>query len=197
MKMASNRFGVMFMLSILLAGCSFNDDEKVRVSTKALSEFGSKLKSTPELTKEQEALISSLAKNPVPVIKMIDEKAIATVGVNYDDGNLIVLESLTGSSAKPCGKVEIIENYDVKENKVEVPGNSECIKVINPNEALKSALGVDSTINGEVLKNGKRIPARFVVIVQALYQGSDCTTTTGNGTGSESCNPPRVKRGAK
>lgn len=197
MKMAISRFGVVLILSIAFAGCSFDDDEKARIAAKTLSEFGSKLKNTPELTKEQEELITSLAKNPVPVIKMIDEKAIATVGVNYDEGNLIVLESLTGSAVKSCGKVEIIENYDGKDNRAGVPGSSECIKVINPNDALKSALNVDSTINGEILKNGKRIPARFVVIVQALYEGSDCTTTTGNGTGSESCNPPRVKRGAR
>ncbi len=175
--------------SIVTEPVTTHDFSIFEPSAITLSKFGNELNLSKEITIKQEELITNLAKISIPVPKLIEGNALSTTGVNFLNQDLIVLDSLTGEPVDSCGVIGILENGQIPSK-----GQGCDIEVINPSEELKNALKITSTLDGHILKNEQKIPAKFVVIVKALYEGSECETTCLNGVCKKVCKPPRPNR---
>lgn len=140
-------------------------------------------------------LISCDKSQPIP--NLLNQHVVLADGVNFDSGELVVLDPFTGKLVQPCEKSMIKENnppaqagaYQSDSSKTEKQNNPKCdSQVIDPSASLQSALNSsDKVIEGTILKNGKKIPTRFVITVRALFEGSYCQTTFGSGQQYEQC----------
>jgi hypothetical protein len=125
-----------------------------------------------------------------------DKHVILANGVNFDSGELVVLNTITGKQVQPCDSSTIKENnhsstggYHSDSTQTEKLNNSKCdIQIIDPSEFLQNAISSgDKVVNGTVLKNGKKIPARFFITVTALFPSSYCSTLYGSGAQYDQC----------
>ncbi len=142
---------------------------KLAGAAKELSTFGSglgKISKTNPITNEQKKEIEELARIPTPISKNLHNNAVLTLGTNNINAKPIVLRSDTGEKVDPCGSTEIKGNL--------IQGCD--VKIVDPPEALISALNAYKPIKGNIIKSGKEIPATFIIEVKALYKGSYCET---------------------
>lgn len=133
-------------------------------------------------------------KPDIPIRELIEQRAVVATGVNFDTKVLVVLDPRTGKEIPPCDQVWGSKPgyQSVKENKLArtidmKKDKQKCRTMIitDSNSNLISALELSrKPIAGKiknVKKNGKEevIDAQYVVTVQALFNGSDCTTIPG------------------
>lgn len=137
-----------------------------------------------------------------PIASFIGQNAVLANGYNFDTAKPIVVDPITSITLSACHKTKINRSGNKSGYKVNVPtqdNSSEFIgvndfnldcgtEIVNPapflNEALKNSQNV---IKGTIKKDGKEIPARFLISVTALYEGSNCVTYFSGGEQYESC----------
>jgi len=141
-------------------------DKAIIEAAKILNKFGKKIASG-KLSQADLKLISILAKIPLPNPSLFDQDAILATGINFKTEEPVLLSSITGKSISPCAQ---ITNH-------RGPRRISCdVKAIPPNEAVQRALENTKPIPGEIIVNGKKVPATYIVNVMALYKGSMCMT---------------------
>ncbi len=158
-----------------------------------------------------------LANFNIPVPKMVAANTGSILGISHylDDKtnkllDAVVLDPVSGESLTQCIK-------DVKDTKFlhkfncpasvsrENTKNSQTVEIATEDPGLSAALKAAELRNDKVLtgkitldtfdekgnKTGtKTKDAKFVVTVQALYEGSQCTTVVVLGKAYQDCNPP-------
>jgi len=128
-----------------------------------------------------------------------DKNVVLATGIDFNTGESVVLNPINGESINPltdsqqrlCNQDSVIVNTDgyTRQNLTKQsilkrsaitknlnPKLNECnTHIVNPNQELTSAINSsEKIINGTVRHNGKDLPARFVVSVTALFEGSNC-----------------------
>jgi hypothetical protein len=155
-----------------------------------------------------------LANFNIPVPKMVAANAGSILGISYylDDKtnkllDAVVLNPVSGESIPQCVKdTKSLHKFNCPANlSRESTKNSQTVEVATEDPVLSAALkaaelGNDKVLTGKVTldtfdekgnKTGtKTKDAKFVVTVQALYEGSQCTTIVVLGIAYQSCNPP-------
>ncbi len=133
----------------------------------------------------------SESKGPRLISNLVRENAVIGGGFDFDSGEFIALNPLTGRKIPPCSNTsksskEInsdIKSYTVKDSetitKPETNTDLDCsVEILNPNKNLQAALEASkSIIKGKVIENGKEISAIFTTLVIASYTGSFCQVT--------------------
>jgi hypothetical protein len=97
-------------------------------------------------------------------------------GTNFDTGEPVVFNPVTGKEVKPC-KTSGTENTYAKSEPIHQKGCG--IELVDGEETdfIKSAVKNSSKqINGKIRRDGKEIDARFFVDITVLYKGSNCGT---------------------
>lgn len=133
-------------------------------------------------------ILTSLSIFGCSAIKPFVEKRIALAhGVNFETGKVVVLNTETGEETPAC-----IQNAGGHTTDKSSSGDSaKCtveLLVNDNNPELANALELSKKlIKGEIKKNGKTKPARFVISVTTLYEGSDCNVVYAGGDQYENC----------
>jgi len=131
-----------------------------------------------------------------PIQKLVDKKVAVASGVDFDTAKTVALDPETGEEISPC-----IQPGDAKPDgpSAEKSGSSstkatEAVSkctvelLVDNNPALRTALELSKKpIQGEIKKDGKLKPARFVVTVTSLYEGSHCNVVYSGGDQIENC----------
>jgi hypothetical protein len=136
----------------------------------------------------------------MPILSLFKQNAVLASAVNFDTKKLIVLDPNTGKGIAPCKKKVENDKFANHSSQTKPTGESDMKNIIqncetnpvidNPNSLLNAALkSSQEPIQGEIEKNGKIIPAQFVVTVKALYKGSNCETDFSGGNQVEHCIP--------
>lgn len=128
----------------------------------------------------------------VPALRLqtnfLNQDAILATGLDIKTGKPVVLGTVKGENIEPCsdstifastetGNTDSKEVYSEPAEKTRNDKDQDCIKVVNPSADLKSVLNsTRSIIDGTVIKDGEIKPAKFIVQVSALFEGSDCIT---------------------
>ncbi len=153
-------------------------------SVQTLSEFGSELRGVTKdnpATEQQKKQILDLSNVPLPVARAVKKNAVLMTGIDNANFRPVVLRSDSGEEIEPCN---IADNAGNENPAVyfDGSGNDVCdIQVIEPTDELATALNATKPIHGKILKDGKEIPATFIVEVKALYKGSWCQTYVSSG----------------
>jgi hypothetical protein len=127
------------------------------------------------------------------VPSLTTQKVVLASGVNFKTDKFVVINPINGKEVQPCGKTVITEKSNPTTQKpyqsnTELQNNQPCDnQIIEPSEALLNALRINNPIEGVILKDGKPVKARFLVSVQALYEGSYCYTFYLNGVAYTHC----------
>jgi hypothetical protein len=117
-------------------------------------------------------------------------------GISYETKKLIAVDPDTGKLLNSCGPLETIdllkESYDLPQQLSKKPIPTGCnVKFVinqNTNPLLDSALKASLTpISGQVVKDGKLVDAKYVVVVKALYPGSHCEADSSSGVLIANC----------
>jgi hypothetical protein len=147
---------------------------------------------TPPITEEA-------SKDMIP--SFFGKNVVLATGIDFQTGKPVVLNPMTGEQQKPCNSGTVIVNSDknprqalrqhatVKAGADVASNESDCnTQIVDPSSELLNALSSsDKIINGTIRKNGKDVPARFVVSVAALYEGSNCVTYISGGKEYDIC----------
>ncbi|MCF6252994.1 MAG: hypothetical protein L3J75_17270 [Methylococcaceae bacterium] len=154
----------------ILSNFGNKNKERNKFSTiKFLSNLGKKIEKKGLISKKQLNRLEEIAKSPTLIPQLFIQNAILATGINFKTKEPVIFNTLTGSRVTPCAnnnKINGLENT-----------NSTCkTQAIPPNKALETALSINQPIEGTIVKNGKTIPATYIVSVRALYKGSHCTT---------------------
>lgn len=146
------------------------------------------------------AMVEETPKDMIP--GFFGNNVVLVTGIDFKTGQSIVLNPMTGEQQKPCNSDTIIINTDKynaqtlrqqglwRKGGANIPNNAgDCnTQIVNPNRELTNAINSSQkVITGTIRKNGKDIPARFVVSVSALYEGSECHTYISAGKEWEIC----------
>lgn len=126
-------------------------------------------------------------KNCQTITKLVEQKVILTSGYNVETKEDVTLDTLTGKTIEPCKPQK---KNGAAYGKATHSGNSnECkTQIVDESDSLRQAVKLSKTpINGTILKDGKRIPAKFHVAVTAVYKSSYCTTKYSAGEQIERC----------
>jgi hypothetical protein len=125
-----------------------------------------------------------------PIASFIGQNVILINGYNFETTKPVVINPLTSIEIGSC----IIRSNKKTTNPPQGQpdkdyGRVKCTsEIVNPppflNEAIQNS---KSIIEGFIRKDGKLIPARFVISVTALYQGSKCETYLSGGEQYEVC----------
>lgn len=121
-------------------------------------------------------------------VKTFIEKRVAlATGVNFETGKIVALDPVTSKEVPAC-----IPDAGERSNDKSGSGKaSKCtveLFVNDNNPELSNALELSKKlIRGEIKKNGKTKPARFVISVTTLYEGSDCNVVYSGGNQYENC----------
>lgn len=147
--------------------------------------------STPVLNNQEVTIPESFGKDVV----------LAT-GIDFQTGKSVVINPKTGEEIFPCAVMPLIdtkntssygtsryEENNTHNSKSTTSNKKECnIQIVNPTQELINTFETSQKIiNGTVRKDGIDIPARFVITVSALYEGSNCITLITNGGQYQSC----------
>jgi hypothetical protein len=134
----------------------------------------------------------------VPIPRLIEQKAALASGVIFDTAKLVVLDPDTGKEIQPCIPTVVsnqVYQSTEEKNQSDVSdiksGAEKCtteLIIADTNSALNAALELSKKpIQGEIKKNGKVIPARFVVTLTTLYEGSHCNVINSGGNQYQNC----------
>ncbi|SJM95573.1 hypothetical protein [Crenothrix polyspora] len=129
---------------------------------------------------------ATLPPKPVPaaidfISNLFGKNIVLVTGVDFQTGKSVVLNPITGEAVTAC------DSQSTKAGCTTQLISSDP-QISNPNPELTSAINSSQKIIfGVINKNGKNIPARFVVTVTALYEGSNCATYISAGSQWESC----------
>ncbi len=168
-----SRIGFSVLVSVFLVACCTNP-------------------TTPPITEET-------PKDMIP--SFFGKNIVLATGIDFQTGQSIVLNPMTGEQQKPCKSGSVIINSDkysrpdlrqqaaIKAGANVANNEGDCnTQIVDPSPELANALGSSQRIiHGTIRKNGKDIPARFVVSVSALYEGSYCHTYIVGGEEWEIC----------
>jgi len=117
---------------------------------------------------------------------LIEQNVVLTSGINFETGKPVVFNPLTGQEVRACIDTA---TYSVKQPSKD--GRLECnikeTELTAPPAVLDAIKSSREIINGSFKKNGKEIPARFIVSVTALFEGSMCVTHWSGGNEFEDC----------
>lgn len=149
------------LVSILLASCCVQNTYE---------------KSTPSTYQE-----------PATISNFFEKNVVLATGIDFQTAKSIVLNPITGEQLTSCGSGVKIVNTDknipqTKPNQRLLSKNpptsiqSNCnTQIVDPNPELANAISAsEKIISGTIRKNGKDIPARFVISINALFEGSNC-----------------------
>ncbi len=192
---------IITIVSVATALYSFLTPPTLEESAQTLSKFGEKLGRATETTpisREDEEKIRLLARKPIVIPKFAKENVIVSAGVNFlSDKNKeelepVIVNSLTGKKIKSCGKIELEETaFETNSKKRRA---KDCVQVAEVDERVKTALSINSPVNGKINVKGETKDAKFVVITQVFFEGSECTTTYINGDAYVDCQSARPNR---
>ena len=129
------------------------------------------------------------------------KNVVLATGIDFQTGQSTVLNPMTGEQQKPCNSRVVIVNSDKyprpaprQQGRVKAEANvasneGGCnTQIVDSSPELRNSLNSsEKIINGTIRKNGKDIPARFVVSVAALYEGSNCVTYISGGKEYDIC----------
>lgn len=130
------------------------------------------------------------------VTSLTKQNVVLASGVNFKNDKFVVISPKNGKQVQSCAKTIIIEknnptaqgSYQLNPSTTGAQTNQGCDnQIFEPSQALLNALRVNNPIEGVILKDGKQIKARFFVSVEALYEGSYCTTYYLNGNAYTHC----------
>jgi hypothetical protein len=132
--------------------------------------------------------------------KFIKRNVIMTSGIAFNTAKSITLDPISGEQINPCGTnddVFITQKFlrAIGRHIHAIPDSADkgakpCTKtqIVDANVTLVAAIkSSEKPILGTVRVNGKEKPARFVVTVTALHEGSHCTTTYSEGVQRTNC----------
>jgi hypothetical protein len=140
----------------------------------------------------------------MPIEKFVTQRVVLASGIDFNNQNLVLLDSETGEeiSCNPFAETNLNmarlknkENYLINEkpnceNQFSFSNNSDS------NALLKSALELAKECKQiEIIKDGKSTLVSMCNTVTILYPGSICNTTVGPGTTGQSCSPKKKKGG--
>ncbi len=130
-----------------------------------------------------------------PLQTLTDNRAALATGINFVTTKVVALNPENGSVVPACIKPGDNSQVSRTTEKSSTDVDSKCNVelVINDNtQALRTALELSKQpIQGEIKKNGEIKPARFVVTVTALYEGSDCNGVYSGGDQVVNCTKPK------
>lgn len=147
----------------------------------------------------------------IGIPEFFTKNVILATGIDFDTGKPLVLNPITGELQQPCESEILVINTNKNTQKglrqqrllgktspykANAPTRpSDCnTQIVDPNQELANAISnSEKIIYGTIRKNGKDIPARFVVSVTALYEGSDCATYIQNGKQYTFCSTTQGK----
>jgi hypothetical protein len=149
-------------------------------------------------------LISGCDKSSKPLDIFVNEDVVLVSGVNFETKQLVVINSRNGNRVQLCSPVET-NNKNSKENQKTISSQDtndhylQCNTKFVINDDSQSLLNAaiqssQKPIQGKIEKGGKLIDATYVVVVKALFEGSNCETDTSGGIQFETCVPPRPRR---
>jgi hypothetical protein len=130
-----------------------------------------------------------------PIPEFFGKNIVMATGIDFQTGKSVVLNPTTGQVIKPCSNQQDILNpndptgqtitkqRNISQYRGVPPDNEDCnTQIIEASPEVLNAIKSSQNIsNGTVRKNGKDIPARFVISVATLYKGSDCISYTSLG----------------
>ena len=111
---------------------------------------------------------------PGPLLVPLLNHAVQAVGVNFKNGQPIVVDSFTGEKISPC-----LQLNDKKIGKRDQKSETTCKTVLK--------LGPDGEYQLFDAETHERIKSRAVKVVYVLWEGSECNTTFAGGSQFESC----------
>jgi hypothetical protein len=138
--------------------------------------------------------------------QFIKRNVILSSGIAFNTAKSITLDPISGEQINPCGTTDDVfitqkilraigKHLHAKPNSVDEVAES-CTKtqIVDANATLVEAIkSSEKPILGTVRVNGKEKPARFVVTVTALHEGSHCTTTYSEGVQRTNCIDNEIK----
>jgi hypothetical protein len=126
---------------------------------------------------------ATLPPKPIPVAidfisNLFGKNIVLVTGVDFQTGKSVVLNPVTGEAVSSCDSPGTKVGCTTRIINSDSQFSPELNNAINSSQKL---------IFGVINKNGKNIPARFVVTVTALYEGSNCATYISAGHQWEFC----------
>lgn len=121
-------------------------------------------------------------------IKPFIEKRVALAhGVNFETGKIVALNTESGEEVPACTQHSGDRSSDKSNPQNATKCSVELLVNDNNPELLKALELSKKLIHGEIKKDGKTKPARFVISVTTLYEGSDCNVVYAGGDQYENC----------
>lgn len=142
------------------------------------------------------ALLVSCVCDKKAITSLTKQRVILASGVNFDTDKFVVINSIDGKEVQPCANTIITQNNDSTAQGSPQSNQSDSGKqkdppcdnqIVEPSAELLNALNFKNPMQGTILKNGKKIKARFFVSVEALYEGSICDTKYLSGAAYTKC----------
>jgi hypothetical protein len=135
------------------------------------------------------------------VHSLTERNALLASGVSFDpkgldSSKIVVISSVDGKKIQSCEKINIIEKNNISDERLKtsnqsstkIPLDQQCNNEIVANDPdLLNALRIKNSLDGFVIKDGVRVPAKFVVTVTAVYKGSHCNSLYGLGAAYTNC----------
>lgn len=122
---------------------------------------------------------------------MVEQNVVLVSGVDYETGRLFAYDPISAETIMACNSISTDAKRKQQMSKQECLINDYEIRA--PESVLDAIKTSQETIDGSVIKDGKEIPARFVVTVSALYEGSLCVTEWSGGAQYENCTNVKQK----
>ncbi|WP_157198194.1 hypothetical protein [Methylomonas sp. DH-1] len=122
--------------------------------------------------------------------QLLDKRVALANGIDFDTAKLVAVNPETGDEIPACIPVGPTKETSKKPTTQtdQVPQCEVELILDEKNPALRTALELSKNpISGEIKKNGDIKPARFVVTVTTLYQGSTCNVVYSGGEQIENC----------
>ncbi len=137
-----------------------------------------------------------------PIQKLAEENnVVLLLGVDFETAKRVAIDAETGKEVLPCIQTggsnqdyqfnESKKGYEATDTK---NSRQECETelILEDNPTLKTALELSKKpIQGTIRKNGKEIPAQYIVGVTAVYRSSHCNTDSSGGDQHERCGRSR------
>ena len=176
------RTKVRIAVTFALAGTlSLSQAETPEQAADVLAQFGQDLAKEKKYTADQVRQIEEMSKKSIINPKFVQQNVVLSTGINAKTLKPVVLNAATGEELKSCGEVKISTGGTT-------PATG-CIQLVDPPEAVKNAMALTQPIDGKITKNGVEKPAKYIVSVNVLYEGSNCETVIIDGVGVEICWP--------
>jgi len=126
------------------------------------------------------------------VPSLVEQNVVLSSGINFDNGETVVFNPLTGEIIKPC------KENAANAKKYDKQGQQECkineSDIVAPAPVLDAIKNSREIIKGYIKKDGKEIPARFSISVSVIYEGSMCITYwSGGNEYPENCTTVKQK----